>query len=450
MGKLFGTDGIRGPANEYPMNGETAFQVGQAVTLVFRKRNPHPRIVIGKDTRISGFMLERALEAGISSMGGTPCTVGVLPTPGIAYITKKAGADAGIVISASHNPFEDNGIKVFSGKGFKLSDDQEAFIEDLILKNRLQGRIPSQRELGKGCVLQEAPGDYVSFLKTTFPEELSMKGMKIVLDTANGATSVIAPRVFRELGADIRVIFHEPDGTNINDQCGSQYTETLERTVKKENAEIGVAFDGDGDRMIAVDENGQTLTGDQILFVCAKTLKDQDKLKNDMLITTVMSNLGLKTACRKNGIRHHESQVGDRHVLEMMQTKDAAVGGEDSGHMIFLDHHTTGDGILAALKLIASMIWNNKPLSTLASKMDVFPQELMNISVINKPEIDSIIDIKTVINNIENELADRGRVLVRYSGTQNMCRVMVEGPTRDETVTFCRQIADVVKKCIGS
>jgi phosphoglucosamine mutase len=394
-------------------------------------------------------MLERSLEDGIASMGGTPYSVGVLPTPGIAHLTKEIHADAGIVISASHNPYDDNGIKVFTGNGFKLSDEQETSIEDLILNGKLGGRVSSAREMGRGERVKDAIERYGGFLRSTFPTDLSMKGLKIVIDTANGATFEVAPRVFRELGADCEVIHDTPDGFNINDNCGSQYTQDLEKRVKDSNTAIGLAFDGDGDRLIAVDEAGRSLTGDQILIICAKGLKDQGLLKNDVLVSTVMSNLGLTVACRKNGIKHHTTNVGDRHVLEKMLRVDAVLGGEDSGHMIFLDHHTTGDGVLAAIQLISTMIREQKSLSELSKLMDVYPQVLINVEVTRKPDITTVPQVAEAIKKAEVQLGDQGRVLVRYSGTQNMCRVMVEGPTHRMTEACCKHIAEIVAVTLG-
>ena len=449
MGRLFGTDGIRGKANYYPMDGAMAFQVGQAVTHLMKKEDQAPRIVVGRDTRISGFMLERSLEAGIASMGGTPISVGVLPTPGIAHIARDIQADAGIVISASHNPYDDNGFKIFSGNGFKLSDEQEASIEDLILNLKLGDMVSSARDIGRGERVEDAVERYCAFLKSTFPSDLSMKGMKIVMDTANGATFEVAPRVFRELGADCEVLHDKPDGLNINDNCGSQYTQDLETRVKDSGAAIGLAFDGDGDRLIAADEKGCSITGDQILIICAKGLKDQGMLKNDLLVSTVMSNLGLTIACRKNGIEHHMSNVGDRYVLEQMRHLGAVVGGEDSGHMIFLNHHTTGDGVLAAIQLTSTMIRERKSLSELSKIMDVYPQVLLNVEVTHKPDISTVPQVTEAIKKAETELGDQGRVLVRYSGTQNVCRVMVEGPTRDMTEKCCKRIAEIVAASLG-
>ncbi|MDD4239847.1 MAG: phosphoglucosamine mutase [Smithellaceae bacterium] len=449
MGNLFGTDGIRGEANLYPMTPEIAFGVGRAIAHVFKKENHRSVVIIGKDTRLSGYMLESSLEAGITSMGGYSYLVGVMPTPGIAFVTQSMRADAGVVISASHNPFQDNGLKIFGGDGYKLTDEQEDMIEDLILNGKLKDLLPTAQDIGRAFRLEGVNGRYIVFVKNTFPRSLSMEGMKIVLDTANGATYRVAPDTFNELGANVDVIHKTPNGTNINDQCGSQHTERLKARVLETGAAIGLAFDGDGDRLIAVDEKGREITGDQILVICANILKKDGKLKNDLLVSTVMSNLGLTVACKKYGFKHHASKVGDRYVLEDMKRLGGVIGGEEAGHMIFLRHHTTGDGIIAALQLVAAMIREGKPLSELAQMMDIFPQKLINVDVARKPEISTIPRLMEVIRQTESELREEGRVLVRYSGTQNMCRVMVEGPTDSVTEKYCRQIADVVKAELG-
>lgn len=445
MGKLFGTDGIRGEANRYPINAEIAFGVGRAMAHLFKKEGHRAVIIIGKDTRLSGYMLESSLEAGITSMGGYSYLAGVMPTPGIAFATQSMRADAGVVISASHNPFQDNGLKIFGGDGYKLTDDQEDVIEDLILNNKLSELLPKGQDIGKAFRLEGVNGRYIVFVKNTFPRDLTMEGMKIVLDTANGATYRVAPDTFIELGADVEVINKTPNGTNINDQCGSQHTERLRKKVVETGAVIGMAFDGDGDRLIAVDEKGNEITGDQILIICANILKKEGKLKNDLLVSTVMSNLGLRVACKKYGFKHHASKVGDRYVLEDMKKMGAILGGEDAGHMIFLRHHTTGDGIIAGLQLVAAMVKEGKPLSELARMMDIFPQKLINIDVKSKPDLDKVPKLVEAIKQIEKELGEEGRVLVRYSGTQNMCRVMVEGPSDALTAKYCQQLADIVK-----
>jgi phosphoglucosamine mutase len=449
MGKLFGTDGIRGEANRHPMDSAVAFSVGQAITNVLRKPNHRTRVIIGKDTRISGYMLESSLEAGITSMGGDPYLVGVLPTPGIAFATYSMRADAGIVISASHNPFQDNGIKIFGGAGYKLSDEQESVIEGLVLDGKLPQMVPAVADMGRAFRLDDVHGRYIVFLKNTLPRDLSLEGMKIVLDTANGATYKVAPDMFWELGAKVETIHNNPNGLNINDRCGSQHTDDLRKKVVETGASVGLAFDGDGDRLIAVDEKGREITGDQILIICGQMLKAQGRLKNDLLVSTVMSNLGFVVACKKYGFKHHASNVGDRYVLEDMQRLGAVLGGEDSGHMIFLDHHTTGDGILTAIQLLSAMVRSGKPLSELAAAMDVFPQKLVNVTVKSRPDIAAVPEVAEVIKQVEAELGGNGRVLVRYSGTQSMCRVMIEASSREQTEKYCTMIADVVKKALG-
>ena len=449
MNKLFGTDGIRGIANEYPMTTEMALNVGRAIAYLSKRKGHTPRIIIGKDTRLSGDMFESAIASGICSMGVNVISVGVIPTPGIAFLTRDMRADAGIVISASHNPSQDNGIKIFNSEGFKLSDEKENQIEELIFASNMGKLHPIPEELGKVSRLDDAIGRYVDFLKSTFPQEINPEGMKVVLDCGNGATYRVAPEVFTELGIEVTTLFNQPDGKNINLHCGSQHTEALTAEVLRLRADMGFAFDGDGDRVIAVDDQGNVLTGDRMLAVCSAILKKEEKLKNNLVVRTVMSNLGLSVAFQKLGIDSVFAQVGDRFVLEEMLARGAIVGGEDSGHLIFLHHHTTGDGLITALQLLAAMKKENKPLSKLAGIMKVFPQMLINIDVKKKPEIETVPEIMTAIKKAETELGDKGRVLVRYSGTQNMCRVMVEGPTKKETETHCRRIADVVKKMLA-
>jgi phosphoglucosamine mutase len=449
MNKLFGTDGIRGIANEYPMTTEVATNVGRAIAYLSKKEGHTPRILIGRDTRLSGDMFESALVSGICSMGVNAISVGVIPTPGIAFLTQDMRADAGIVISASHNPSQDNGIKIFNGDGFKLSDEKENKIEELIFADNMSKLHPTPKELGKLSRLDDAVGRYVDFLKSTFPQKLNPEGMKIVLDCSNGATYRVAPEIFAELGVKVTTLFDKPDGQNINLNCGSQHTEALAAEVLRLKADAGFAFDGDGDRVIAVDDKGNVLTGDRILAICSVILKKEGQLKNNLVVRTVMSNLGLTVAFQKLGIDSVFANVGDRFVLEEMLARGAIIGGEDSGHLIFLDHHTTGDGLITALQVLAAMKKEGKPLSELAHVMDVFPQMLINIDVKKKPGIETIPEIMAAIKKAEEALGDKGRVLVRYSGTQNMCRVMVEGPTKKETETHCRQIADMVRKILA-
>ncbi len=444
MGRLFGTDGIRGRANIHPMTAEMALTVGRAVASLFRKEGHHTKIVIGKDTRISGSMLESAMVAGVCSMGATPWLTGILPTPGIAFITTHMAADAGIVLSASHNPFYDNGIKIFNRDGYKLSNEKEAELEALILDGDTASICESVQEIGTTSFVEGPVRRYVSFLRAIIPRECRLNGMKIVLDCSHGATYQGAPQLFAELGADVEPLFVSPDGKNINEDCGSQHPEALQRRVLAGDAHLGLAFDGDGDRLIAVDEKGNVITGDQVLLICAKHMKENGLLKNNRVVCTVMSNIGFRLALKEMGIEYVMADVGDRHVLREMAASEAVLGGEDSGHTIFLDHHPTGDGILTALKLIEAMQAEERPLSELGRMMRVFPQMLMNVTVTSKPDIETLPEIQEAIRAVEADLGERGRVLVRYSGTQSLCRVMVEGPTQEETRRCCQQIVDVV------
>ena len=449
MGKLFGTDGIRGMANEYPMTSEMAMKVGRAVAYVFgRNKGNRSKIIIGKDTRISGYMLEYALVSGICSMGADAYLAGILPTPGIAHITASTDADSGIVISASHNPFYDNGIKIFKRDGFKLSDEIEAEIEKILLSDEISSICRNVQMTGIVYRIDDAGQNYIDFLLSKVPQNFC-QGVKIVIDCSNGATYKVAPELFVRLGAEVEILFNNPDGKNINKNCGSENTSELKKIVLEKNADIGLAFDGDGDRLIAVDEKGNIITGDKILAICARAMKKKGELKNNTVVSTVMSNMGLGIALEGMGINNIKAKVGDRYVLESMIHSGAVLGGEDSGHMILLNHQTTGDGILTALKLLEALKDDSKPLSELSKIMDVFPQVLINIEVNNKPDISSIPKLTETIKAVEKKLAEKGRVLVRYSGTQPLCRVMLEGPTLELTEKYCQEIADKVKEQIG-
>ena len=450
MGRLFGTDGIRGVANEYPLTAETVFSIGRAVALFFSGNTNSTQIIIGKDTRESGDMIEDALASGICSVGTDAHLAGILPTPAVAYLTSSSDAAAGIVISASHNPFYDNGIKIFNADGYKLSDAKEDEIERLLPANPSNHSVSTDHHrIGNVKILKDASERYLAFLQNTVPDAERFTGMKIVIDCSNGATYAVAPRLFQILGAEVEAININPDGKNINADCGSEHPETLIDTVLAKKADIGLAFDGDGDRLVAVDEKGLVISGDRTLVICARSLKRNGLLKNNLVVSTVMSNLGLRLALKELGINHLMSQVGDRYVLEQMNANGAIIGGEDSGHMIFLDQHTTGDGMLTALRLIQTMCAENKPLSELSRLMTVFPQVLLNIDVQKKPAIEDVPEIMAAIHAVEERLGEKGRVLVRYSGTQPLCRVMVEGPQKDETQRYCQQIADVVKAALG-
>jgi phosphoglucosamine mutase len=449
MKQLFGTDGIRGVANAYPMTVEMAVRTGRAVASFFGLAAENPSIIVGRDTRLSGDMLESAIVAGICSSGANAYLTGVLPTPGVAFATSSFKANAGIVISASHNPYYDNGIKIFKGDGRKLCDEDEAEIEKRILDDTRCVQNRDLRELGTVRNLYHAGIDYRTFLKDTLRAEQPFKGLKIALDCSNGATYRIAPDLFSELGAVVFPLSIQPNGININDHCGSEHPEKLIEAVVVKNADVGLAFDGDGDRLIAVDETGKVLSGDPILAICAKAMKQKGTLKNNLVISTVMSNMGLGVALERLGIEHKTSQVGDRYVVEQMIASGAVLGGEDSGHMIFFDHHGTGDGMLTALKLLEAMLSEKKPLSELSAIMKVYPQVLVNVKVNAKPNIETVPEIMDAIRYVESKLGDKGRVLVRYSGTQPFCRVMVEGPDETDTRSYCHQLSDIIDNIIG-
>jgi phosphoglucosamine mutase len=446
MGILFGTDGIRGVANDYPLNVETAAAVGRAIAGYFGKnRNENGYINIGQDTRLSGDMIAQAVSAGICSAGMNVAMLGVMPTPGVALLSRQTEAAAGVVISASHNPFEDNGIKIFDGNGQKLSDAIEEKIEHLIKK--VPEKIASDK-LGRLVSLGNTCERYLDFLKGALPD-LLLDGVKVVLDCANGATYRAAPRIFKILGAEVTALFCAPNGTNINDKCGSQHPEILAKEVAERSADLGLAFDGDGDRLIAVDEKGTILTGDQVMAICARDLKQKGALNGNKVVSTVMSNMGFRIAMKELGIELYTTQVGDRYVMEEMVAQEAVLGGEDSGHMIFRDHHTTGDGIMAAIRLLDAVQSADRPLSELSRIMSVYPQVLINVDVRSKPDLDSLPEIGQAIDSVQQQLGDQGRVLVRYSGTQPQCRVMVEGPVIEQADACCRQIAEVVRKTLG-
>ncbi len=446
MGKLFGTDGIRGVANEYPITPDMIVQIGQATAYILKKRKHRSRIVIGKDTRLSGYIIESSLVAGICSMGTDVILVGPVPTPAISFLTTNLDADAGMMISASHNPYKDNGIKIFSKKGYKLSDEEESQIEELILSKKLPILLMDAENLGRVSREEDASGRYIVFLKNSFPKNLDLEGMKIVLDCANGATYKIAPTLFKEMRAEVVALNIDPDGKNINLNCGSLYPENLAEKVVETGSDIGLAFDGDGDRLIAVDGKGDIVNGDKVIAICAKRLKEENALENNTVVTTVMSNLGLSLAFKEMGIKNIATKVGDRYVLEEMMKNNSILGGEDSGHIIFKEYHTTGDGILTALQLLSVMKKEDKSLFELSKVMKTFPQVLINVKVKRKAPLEEIPELKSVIAEVEGELAGKGRVLVRYSGTQPVCRVMLEGPDKSKTEKLANKIVKVVRE----
>jgi phosphoglucosamine mutase len=446
MGKLFGTDGIRGVANVHPMTTEMAMQLGRGTAYIFKNKEKRHRIVIGKDTRLSGYMIENALVAGICSMGVDVLLVGPLPTPGIAFITSSMRADAGIVISASHNPFQDNGIKIFSGKGFKLPDDLENKIEALIFSNHMDSLRPTAAEVGKAFRVDDAVGRYVVYLKNSFPKDLSLDGVKIVLDCAHGAAYRVAPAVFEELGAEVIARGVEPDGENINYQCGSLHPQVVTEQVQEHAADIGISLDGDADRAIFSDELGNVVDGDRIMAICADDLKKAKRLKRNTLVATVMSNLGLDLAMKERGIKVVHTQVGDRYVVEEMARGGYNLGGEQSGHLIFLDYNTTGDGVLSALQVLAVMKREGKKLSELAAIMTPFPQILLNVPVRQKKDPHRIPEMAGLIKKVQEKLRDRGRVLVRASGTESLIRIMVEGENEKEIAAYAEEISECIRR----
>ena len=446
MKQLFGTDGVRGVANVYPMTTEIAMQLGRAIAFIVKNRVRGNTIVIGKDTRLSGYMLENALAAGICSMGVNVQLVGPLPTPGIAFITTSMRADAGVVISASHNPFQDNGIKIFSADGFKLPDEVEADIEDLIFSQKMAALRPVAEEVGRASRIDDAAGRYIVALKNTFPKDYVLDDFHIVLDCAHGATYKVAPHVFAELGARVTCIGCEPDGTNINAGCGALHPEVMAARVQQLGADIGLALDGDGDRLIVCDEHGRIVDGDHIMAICASELLHRRKLKKKTLVATVMSNMGLEQAMVAMGGQMVRTQVGDRYVVEAMRARGYNFGGEQSGHLVFLDYNTTGDGTLAALQLLAIMIRKRKPLSELAAIMTTYPQILENVRMAVRIAPEQIPGFPEALRACEQRLGSRGRILVRPSGTEPVIRVMTEGEDEAEIAAMAHELCDVIRR----
>lgn len=441
MGKYFGTDGVRGVANQ-ELTPELAYRIGRCGGFVLTGQAKHPQVVIGMDTRISGPMLEAALVAGMLSIGANVIRLGVVSTPAVAYLTRKLGADAGVMISASHNPVEDNGIKFFGADGFKLTDETEFEIEKLIdaIVDALPRPIGS--ELGALTDHLSAKSDYVDYLKTTVKSDFT--GLRIVLDCAHGAAYELAPRVFRELGAEVITIFAEPNGRNINDHCGSTHPEFLRQEVLRQKADLGLSFDGDADRLIAVDDTGAEIDGDFLLLICGDAMNQAGKLNHGTVVTTVMANLGFFKGVKDLGIQTARTGVGDRYVMEEMRKGGYNLGGEQSGHVIFLDYNTTGDGILSGIQLVDTIIQSGKKLSELKLKMSKFPQVLVNVRVGDKSKLNGNAAVDAAVRQVEEKLAEDGRVLVRPSGTESLIRVMAEGPEIKKLEIYVKQIADVI------
>jgi phosphoglucosamine mutase len=448
--QLFGTDGVRGVANIEPMTSETALRLGRAVAYVFRRSaGRRHKIIIGKDTRVSGYMLETAMASGICSMGVDVLLVGPLPTPGIAFLTRSLRADAGAVISASHNAFQDNGIKFFSSQGFKLPDDVELEIERLVLDTDIDHLRPTAGEIGKAFRVDDALGRYNVFVKNTFPRDLTLDGLRVVVDGANGAAYRVAPEVLAELGATVTTIGTDPDGENINRDCGATAPAALQAAVLEHRAHVGIALDGDGDRCVLVDECGQLLDGDTIMAIAAREMAEHGRLAQRTLVTTHMSNFGLDLAMRELGIKVRKTQVGDRYVLEEMLRGAYNLGGEQSGHVLFLDHGTTGDGIITALAILGIMRARGLPLSALARVVRQFPQVLVNVPVREKRDLAEVRTVRQAVEEVEQALAGRGRVYIRYSGTEALARVMVEGEDLAQVEAHAAGIANAVKQALG-
>lgn len=447
--KLFGTDGVRGVANVHPMTTEIAMQLGRAVAYLFKGSDKRRRIVIGKDTRLSGYMIENAMAAGICSMGVDVQLVGPLPTPGIAFITRSMRADAGVVISASHNAYQDNGIKFFSHSGLKLPDEMEVKLEKLLFSEELDLLRPTADEVGRAFRIDDATGRYIVFLKNAFPRDLDLRGLRIVLDCANGAAYKVAPAVLEELGAEVITLGVSPNGTNINAGCGSLYPHVMAEAVREYRADVGIALDGDADRVIFVDEHGSEVDGDHIMAICATHLMKNNALAKNTLVATVMSNMGLDIAMRKAGGQVVKTGVGDRYVTEEMLRNGYNFGGEQSGHMIFFDHNTTGDGTLSALQMLAIMQRTGKPLSELAQVMTALPQILCNVRVQQRVDLATVPEIKSVIEHCEEQLGQKGRVLIRYSGTEPLLRIMLEGESDSQIEQLAGEIVAAVETHLG-
>ncbi len=449
MRKLFGTDGVRGVANQDPMTSEMAMRIGRAAAHVFRDSSRRHRIVIGKDTRLSGYMIESALISGLCSMGVDVLLVGPVPTPGIAFLTRSLRADAGVVISASHNPYEDNGIKFFGRDGFKLPDETEKKIEDLIFSGAVDAVRPTAAEIGKAFRIDDAIGRYNEFVKSSIPRGMDMSGLRIVVDSANGAAYKIGPRILTELGADVISLYDQPNGMNINQGCGSLHPEVISRAVVANNANVGIAFDGDADRVILCDERGVMVDGDALMAICALQMMKEGRLNHNTLVATVMSNLGLELCMQQAGGKLVRAAVGDRYVMEKMIEGGYNLGGEQSGHIIFLDNNTTGDGLISALQIIAVMKQAGKTLSELAACMKTYPQTLVNVKVKTRQELTSIPEIAKRMAEIEKKLEGTGRLLVRYSGTEPKVRVMIEGESVQEINTLANDLAGIIKEKLG-
>ena len=447
--KLFGTDGVRGVANVFPITAEISMQLGRALAYMIRNGEHRHRVIIGKDTRLSGYMIEQALSAGIMSMGVDVVLVGPMPTPAVAHLTRSMRADAGAVISASHNPYQDNGIKFFWRDGFKLPDETESKIEQLIFEKSLDSLRPTATAVGRAVRMDDAQGRYIAQVKSTFPTELTLEGLTLVVDCANGAAYKVAPTVLEELGAKVIELGVTPDGKNINDRCGALHPEALQKAVLKHKANLGIALDGDADRLIVVDEKGVVVDGDAIMAICTGELVARKELAKKTLVSTVMSNIGLERAVAQWGVKVVRTKVGDRYVVEEMRKHGYNFGGEQSGHLVFLGHATTGDGTLAALQVLAVMCRAGKPMSELTKIFEPVPQVLLNVMVKEKRELSKLPTVLKTIAGVEKKLGKDGRVLVRYSGTEAKVRVLVEGIDAKKIRAWAEEIGESLKKALG-
>lgn len=444
--RLFGTDGMRGQVNSPPMTAETALRLGMAAGMRFR-RGPHRhRVVIGKDTRLSGYMFESALTAGLCASGMHVIMTGPLPTPAISFLTRNMRADLGVVISASHNPYYDNGIKFFDADGYKLPDNVEDEIAEMVQNPDYVWPYPESSDIGRATKIEDADGRYIVYTKSSFPAELTLSGLRIVVDCANGASYKVAPLALEELGAEVFRIGCEPNGLNINDHCGSLFPAVVAARVRELRADVGLALDGDADRLIVVDEHGAILDGDQLMAMCAQAMMARGELPGNLLVSTVMSNLALEIFMRDHGGQLLRTPVGDRYVVEAMRREGAMLGGEQSGHLIFRNYTTTGDGLLAALQILRIMREKEKPLSELAGLLTPFPQKLVNVYVQKRLPFAERPAIGDAVKKVEDEMAGRGRVVLRYSGTESVCRVMVEGEDAEKVKEYAQELADVVAR----
>ncbi|MBC7742106.1 MAG: phosphoglucosamine mutase [Bdellovibrionaceae bacterium] len=452
--KLFGTDGIRGTSNQYPMTPEVVVKIGQAIGYLIRKKvisspSQANKVVIGKDTRLSGYMIEQALSSGLNSMGIYVQLVGPLPTPGIGYLTRTMRAAAGIVISASHNAYQDNGIKIFGPDGFKLDDKLEKEIETLVADGNLSKFLPPSKEVGRTKRIEDAQGRYIVYAKSAFPLEYTLDGLRIVLDTAHGAAYKVAPAIFEELGAEVIHVGNQPNGTNINDKVGALHPSLISQAVVQYRADVGIGLDGDADRVVMIDEKGKLVNGDHILAICALHMKKKKQLNHNTLVVTEMSNFGLGKKMSEHGITVIKTSVGDKHVVEEMRRGGFNLGGEQSGHIIFLDHSTTGDGTVAALNVLSVIKETGQPMSELSNVFEDVPQVLINCRVRSRVELDQIKGYADILKSKEKELAGEGRIFIRYSGTEPLIRILVEGPDKKKITAIAENLATFLEKEIS-